>query len=85
MSFANEVQKLDSVSAIPDEFNAANTQKRWTALYFALRTAIEAHPDAVFVIFTDGADNYSHNHGISSIQDWVLRTLCKHAYRIATY
>ncbi|MHC5062594.1 MAG: vWA domain-containing protein [Planctomycetota bacterium] len=69
MSFANEIQKLDSVAAISDEFDAGDTKKRWTALYFALQTAIEAHPKGVFVVFTNGADNYSHNHGINSLQE----------------
>lgn len=69
MSFANDVQILNSVEAISDESDAADGNKRWTSLYFALRTAVQAHPKGVFVLFTDGADNYSHNHGIHSIQE----------------
>jgi hypothetical protein len=69
MSFANDVKPLSGVDGIADEFDATDSEKRWTALYFALRSAIESNPDGVFVIFTDGADNYSQNHGINSIQE----------------
>lgn len=53
--FATQVQKIESLKEI-------NTQKafgQFTSLYSALKIAIDAHPQNVILLFTDGADNKS--------------------------
>ena len=66
--FSNEVVKLASVDRIAEVFQDQQ-RSRWTALYFALFTALRRHPKAVIVLFSDGADNYSQNYGIENVDD----------------
>ncbi len=63
--FASKMNLSASVDAIPDEFTDA--ADRWTSLSAALNMAFTTSPNAVVVAFSDGADNYSQNHGVSGL------------------
>lgn len=64
-SFATEVKALEQIEDIPDEFD--DEAGRWTSLYAALRDAFANHQPGIVVVFSDGADNYSQNHGVPGL------------------
>lgn len=63
--FATDIQQVSAISEIPDEFD--EDSGRWTSLYAAVRQAFRDHPDGIVVVFSDGADNYSSNHGVADL------------------
>jgi hypothetical protein len=64
--FASQIKKVDSIDAIPDKFNEEGGE-RWTSLYAAVAQGMADREDAILVVFSDGADNYSQNHGVSGL------------------
>lgn len=64
MKFNTTVESLDSINSISD-----SSEGRWTSLYSAIDSAIRENEKAIVVVFSDGADNYSQNHGIASLED----------------
>jgi hypothetical protein len=67
-AFAATARRIADPGAIPNEFAEGKGGERWTALYHAVNTAFSEEPAAVYVVFSDGADNYSHNYGIGSFE-----------------
>lgn len=63
--FSNSLKKVNRLSQISDNYQSKEGLGRWTALYSSLKKVIKAHPGAVFVLFSDGADNYSQNYKVS--------------------
>lgn len=72
--FASKVEQVADIGMIPDRFDEA-VGERWTSLYAAISYGFSRHQDAMLVVFSDGADNYSQNLGIQglrNIEGWVL-------------
>ncbi len=72
--FASKIEKVDSIDAIPDKFDEEGGE-RWTSLYAAVAQGMAFRDDAILVVFSDGADNYSQNHGVAGlgqVQSYVL-------------
>ena len=63
MKFDTEIKVLDSINRI-----SASGEGRWTSLYAAIDRAIRENENAIVVVFSDGADNYSQNHGVASLE-----------------
>ncbi len=62
--FATHVQKIENLKAI-------NTKKafgQFTSLYSALKIAIEAHPQNIVLLFSDGADNKSPDNAEAAVE-----------------
>ena len=78
-AFARELQEITG----PGELHTASTRlaadERWTALYHSIYTLLREDPHTVFVIFSDGADNYSENLG-----KWRLSELEKQLWKHGT-
>ncbi len=68
-AFANDIGPVTSIENIPEKTDTSSGKNRWNCLYHALGQAMDKHPEGTFILFTDGADNYSQNHGIVSIRD----------------
>lgn len=64
MKFDTDVKGLRSVNNISD-----SREGRWTSLYAAIDRAVRENEKAIIVVFSDGADNYSQNHGVASLKD----------------
>ena len=64
--FANKIEPVDDISKISEEFDT-ETGERFTSLYAAIEKGFAHRDDAVIVVFSDGADNYSQNHGVTAI------------------
>ncbi len=62
--FANEVERLDSLSDLDDKKSSG----RFSALYSALAIAMARHPNNTILLFTDGADNKSPDNRQLPIQ-----------------
>lgn len=58
--FANTMSLVHTAYDIPNEFAG----ERFTALYAAVGTVFDEEPGAVYVVLSDGADNFSQNAGI---------------------
>lgn len=67
--FATDVEALDEVDDIPDSSDPGDGARRWTALYHAMLEVLRADDECVLVVFSDGADNYSHNHGVAGLEE----------------
>ncbi len=63
--FANTVEEIDSLDLIPDRY--VDRGQHFTSLYHAILEASRSYPRSILVLFSDGADNYSQNHGIKSL------------------
>ncbi|MEM7164744.1 MAG: hypothetical protein AAF581_04730 [Planctomycetota bacterium] len=62
--FAVDVGSLANIDGLPDTYTPSDgLSGRWTSLYHGVTEAIRNHPDNIIVLFSDGADNYSQNHG----------------------
>jgi hypothetical protein len=70
--FANSVEPIASLDEIPDHY--VERGEHFTSLYHAIAEAARRHPRGIIVVFSDGADNYSQNHGTVSL-DMLLRQL----------
>ncbi len=64
MKFDTDVKLVKSVNSISD-----SSEGRWTSLYAAIDQALRENEKAIIVVFSDGADNYSQNHGVASLED----------------
>lgn len=67
--FATDVARLGDVSEIPDGLDQLPEGQRWTSLYAAVQQALALGPEDIVVVFSDGADNYSQNHGVSGLDE----------------
>jgi len=80
--FARTFQAVDDVQTIEAAY-LEKPDERWTSLYYSLREIIQEQPDSVFVVFSDGADNYSQNFEVSGVDEVVdlieARSLQVHA------
>ena len=77
LQFARTVQELDRVDDIrgDGEFAEVPEDERWTSLYAAVQVALEMGEDDVVVVFSDGADNYSHNiggHELTGLEEMIV-------------
>lgn len=63
LRFASTIERVPGVPAVADTFDQGGGE-RWTSLYAAVQQAMSMRRDAVIVVFSDGADNYSQNHGV---------------------
>jgi len=63
--FAGEIQRVNRIEEIPETFDPA-TGDRWTSLYAAVGEGF-ADEEAIVVVFSDGADNYSQNKGVEGL------------------
>jgi serine protease Do len=64
--FASQIQPMTSIAEIPDTFDEAGGE-RWTSLYAAINRGMNEQQNAIVVVFSDGADNYSQNHGVENL------------------
>jgi hypothetical protein len=62
--FATEVKKMNSLNDLSDK----NALSRFTSLYSAVKTAMTNHPDAIIVLFSDGADNRSIDNDTKPVE-----------------
>ncbi len=63
--FANTVSSIASLDEIPDTYK--NRAEHFTSLYHAVLDVSRKHPQSILVLFSDGADNYSQNHGVADL------------------
>ncbi len=66
IKFATEVTEVPGIAQIPDTFDDASGD-RWTSLYAAVMTGLRIKGNGILVVFSDGADNYSQNHGVTGL------------------
>jgi len=66
--FANKIEPVKEISSISEDFDP-ETGERFTSLYAAVEKGFAHRSDAVIVVFSDGADNYSQNHGVTTIAE----------------
>ena len=64
--FANQIERVSSIEDIPEQFDE-KTGERFTSLYAAVNKGFGFKQDAIVVVFSDGADNYSKSHGVTSL------------------
>lgn len=64
--FGRTIARIDSVSQIPDTAEGNPQDERWTSLYYAINEIAKMSPDAIIVVFSDGADNYSENFDVDN-------------------
>lgn len=74
LSFDSEVRELADIESIPSTWEGREQNARWTALYHAVQQALRRNERSILVVFSDGADNYSQNHGVESF-DAILPDL----------
>ena len=64
--FADQIEPVTDIARIPDQFDETQSGGRWTSLYAAVDQSLNSG-NAIVVVFSDGADNYSQNHGIPDL------------------
>ncbi|PIE25334.1 MAG: hypothetical protein CSA62_01300 [Planctomycetota bacterium] len=74
--FANSVEKIAGLDQIPDKY--IERGEHFTSLYHAIAKASRSHPGAILVVFSDGADNYSQNHGTVSLEALMSELSLRH-------
>ena len=66
--FADDVQEVPTLDEIPDAYDPRGGVGRWTALYHSVLELLARHDRPTIVLFSDGADSYSQNHGVAGLQ-----------------
>lgn len=66
--FARTVNKAEDIASVEASY-LIRPDERWTSLYYAVREVVQWHPGSVFVVFSDGADNYSQNFGVTGLDE----------------
>lgn len=66
--FARTTEEVDEVRSIEAAY-VTKPDERWTSLYHSVTEVVKQNPDGVIVLFSDGADNYSQNFGVSGVEE----------------